>query len=226
MSRRTWAFAAPAVVLAALAVPTAASASVINLQNPCVAHEPVGGYQPISGTVSGGTPGGRFQIFGVDGKASSFVGTFDGAGNAPFAITSYSVRGIAPSKGQTVALAVNEFTPGGVVVSGTGAVKVTTLAIDLSNKPRAAYSKRVWAISGLAPVTGDRSLWASWYRGKKLVKRIKLGVANECGYLRVKRSAFPNSRYRSLTLRVHSQKKWTKQAPYLKVPVKVVRRYF
>lgn len=226
MSRRTWTLAAPAVVFAALAVPVSSSASVVNLATPCVSHVPTGGYQPISGTVSGGVPGGRFQIFGVDGKASSFVGTFDGAGNAPFSIPSYSVRGISPSKGQTVQLAVNEFTPNGAVVTGGGAVKVTTLTIDLANKPRSAYAKRVWRLSGLAPVTGDRTVWASWYRGKKLVKRIKLGTSNECGYLRVKRSGFPSKRYRSLTLRVHSQKTWDKKAPYLKVPVKVVRRYF
>lgn len=226
MSRRSWALAAPAVVLAALAVPAAASASVITLDRPCVAHQPVGPYQPITGTVTGGTPGGRFQIFGVDGKASSFVGTFDGAGNAPFSIASYSVRGITPSKGQTVPLAVNEFASGAAVVTGNGAVKVTTFAFDLARTPRAAYAKRVWRVSGLAPLTGDRTLWASWFRGKKLVKRIKLGVANECGYLRVKRSMFPGTRYRSLTLRVHHQKVWDKKSPYLKANVKAIRRYF
>ncbi|MGX6447749.1 hypothetical protein ACVU7I_06735 [Patulibacter sp. S7RM1-6] len=231
MPRRSLALAAPVAALAALAaVPATGSAAVITPDRPCYTTVYSGGklaWQPINVAVTGGNANARFMVYGVGGKASSTTSQFDGAGNGAVALSSFSNPGIDPSKGRTITLAVTEF-PVGAPSGDTGAVniKATTLALDLSNKPRSAYSRRTWTMSGLTPLTGLRTMYASWYRGSKLVKRSKLGTANACGYLRVKRSAFPSRKYRKLTLRVHSQKKWSKSLPYLKTTVRVVRRYF
>ncbi|WP_210493906.1 hypothetical protein [Patulibacter sp. SYSU D01012] len=231
MPRRILALAAPAAAIAALAaVPATGSASTIVTDRACYTSVYANGklsYQPITVAVGQANPNTKFMVYGVGGRANYGEGVADAAGNGSTVVTRFSVPGIKPSKGRTITLAVTEFPVGGK--SGdTGAVnvKATTLALDLSNKPRAAYSRRTWTMSGLTPLTGSRSMYASWYRGSKLVKRTKLGTANECGYLRVKRSAFPSRKYRKLTLRVHSQKTWSKDAPYLKMTVRVFRRYF
>lgn len=207
MPRPTLLAAVPAAALLGLAaIPAAGSAATIAPSAPCYAtlfQDSKLTYQPMTGTITGGTPGGRFQIFGVGGKASSQVGNFDAAGNAPYAITSYSSPGINPSAGRTVELQVREFAAGGSPVTGSAKVKVTTIAVDVATKPRSPRSKRVVRVSG-TPFANQR-LYGFIVRGTKssrVLKRISLGKANACGYARTKAVVAP-SNYRTGTYRLY-----------------------
>jgi hypothetical protein len=208
MHVRTLLAAVPVAALA-VALPTSASAATITPSQACYVNIPTGPAQPITFTLSGGTPNGRFQVFGVDGKASSVVGNFDGAGNATGAITGkFSVGGsISALQGRTVTLAVNEFTPNGTIETGRTNITVTNAAIDIARKPTNPFRKRTWRVSGLTPLFGGGPLYASYVNGKgksnKVVKRVKLGTPNACGYLKVKRLLPPKRAYRTWTVFVH-----------------------
>lgn len=201
--------AVPAVALLGLA---AVPAATITPSAPCFAtifdtSKPSGErlrWQPMTGTITGGTPGGRFQIYGVGGKAGSQVGSFDGAGNAAFTITSYSSPGIDPSAGRTVKLEVTEFLgAGGTPVTGATTVKVTTVAADVATRPRNPRSKRVIRVSG-TPFANQR-LYGFVVRGSessRVLRRISLGTANACGYARKRDVVVPRN-YRTGTYRLY-----------------------
>lgn len=206
MHVRTLLAAVPVAALA-VALPTSASAATITPTKACYTRVPARGSEPITFTLSGGTPGGRYQVFGVDGKASSVVGNFDGAGNATGAITSFTTGTISPLQGRTITLAVNEFTPNGSLETGRTNITVTNAAIDIARKPTNPFRKRTWRVSGLTPLFGGGPLYASYVSGKgksnKVVKRVKLGTPNACGYLKVKRLLPPKRAYRTWTVFVH-----------------------
>lgn len=201
MPRPTLLAAVPAAALLGLAaVPAAGSAATIVPSAPCYAtsydsSRPSGQrlqWQPMTGTITGGTPGGRFQIFGVGGKAGSQVGTFDAAGNAPFTITSYSSPGITPSAGRTVELQVREFAAGASPITASAKVKVSTISIDASNRPSNPRKARVVRVSGTP--YANQKLYAFVVKGSKstrVLKRISLGTANACGYVRKKAVVAP-----------------------------------
>lgn len=208
MPRPTLLAAVPAAALLGLAaVPASGTAAAIVPSAPCYATLFQSGkgitYQPMTGTITGGTPGGRFQIFGVGGKASSQVGNFDAAGNAAYSISSYSSPGINPSAGRTVELQVREFAAGASPITGAAKVKVTTIAVDVNTKPRSPRSKRVVRVSG-TPFAGQR-LYGFVVRGSKssrVLKRISLGRANACGYARTRAVVAP-SNYRTGNYRLY-----------------------
>lgn len=204
--------AVPAAALLGLAaIPAAGTAATIAPSAPCYAtlydtSKPSGQrlqWQPMTGTISGGAPGGRFQIYGVGGKAGSQVGNFDAAGNAAFTITSYSTPGINPSAGRTVKLEVREFGPGASPVTGSASVKVSTVAVDVATRPSNPRRKRVVRVSG-TPFAGQK-LYGFIVRGSKssrVLKRISLGTANACGYARTRAVVAPRS-YRTGTYRLY-----------------------
>ncbi|CAB4943045.1 unannotated protein [freshwater metagenome] len=207
MPRPTALAAIPAIaVLGLAAVPAASSAATIAPSSACYStlfQNSKLTYQPMTGTITGGTPGGRFQIFGVGGKASSQVGNFDAAGNAGYSITSYSSPGINPSAGRTVELQVREFAAGGSPITGSTKVKVSTIAIDVKNTPRSPRAKRVIRVSG-TPFAGQR-LYGFVVRGSKstrVLKRISMGTANACGYARTRGVVAP-SNYRTGSYRLY-----------------------
>jgi hypothetical protein len=228
--------AVPAVALLGLAaIPAAGSAATIVPSAACYAtsfdsSRPSGErlqWQPMTGTITGGTPGGRFQIYGVGGKAGSQVGTFDAAGNAPYTITSYSSPGISPSAGRTVRLEVTEFVNGTSPITGATTVKVTSLAADVASRPSSPRRKRVVRVSG-TPYAGQ-SLYGFVVRGKKgsrVLKRISLGRANACGYARTRAVVAPRSyRTGTYTLYINPGKKLQKSAA-LGYSFRITRRYF
>lgn len=160
-------------------------------------------YQPMTGTITGGTPGGRFQIYGVGGKAGSQVGTFDAAGNANYTIDSYSSPGINPSAGRAVKLEVQEFAAGGSPVTGSADVKVSTISADVSIRPSNPRKSRVVRVSA-TPFAGKK-VYGFITRGSKsskVLKRISLGTANVCGYARRKAVVAP-SNYRTGSYRLY-----------------------
>jgi hypothetical protein len=199
--------AVPAVALLGLvAVPAASSAATITPSAPCYStlfQNSKLSYQPMTGTITGGTPGGRFQIFGVGGKASDMVGNFDAAGNAAYTITSYSNPGINPSAGRSVELQVTEFLPGGSQVTGAASVKVSTISADVESRPSNPRRARVVRASGTP--FANQKLYGFVVRGKsssRVLKRISLGTANVCGYVRTKAVVAPNN-YRTGSYRLY-----------------------
>lgn len=219
---------AVALGAALTAVPATASAATITPLKSCYSRVPTKGSEPIVVALAGGIPGGRYQAYGVNGKASSAVGNFDAAGNAVAAIPNFSTGTIEASRGRTIQVAVREFPPYGAppVPEQFAAVKVTNVALTIARTPRAAFRARRIEVSGLTPLTGTRTMYASWYSGKRLVKRIKLGVANACGYVSVRRSLIPRTRSTKFTLRVHAQKRYTSKKPSIRTTVRRYRSFF
>lgn len=209
--------AVPASVAFGLLLPMAADAATITPLKPCYARVPTQGAEPLTFNLSGGNANTRFLLSGVDGAASSVSGTFDAAGNAAAVIPDGFGSGpsIGPSKGRKITMQVQEFPVGAPSgVTGTTQVTVTNVAMDIKLKRRQPFSKATWTVSGLTPIVGPGTLYASYIRGtkgSKVVKRIKLGRPNACGYLRVKKVAPPARQFRTWTIYVHVGKKLDKK---------------
>ncbi len=231
MIPRTLKLAAPASVAFGLLLPMAADAATITPLKPCYARVPTQGSEPLTFQLSGGNPNTRFLLSGVDGKAGSVSGTFDAAGNAAAAIPDGfgSGRSIGPSKGRKITMQVQEFPVGAPsAVTGTAQVTVTNVAMDIKLKRRKPFSKATWKVSGLTPLIGRGTLYASYVRGtkgSKVVKRIKLGKPNACGYLRVKKVAPPARQFRTWTIYVHVGKKLDKKKS-ISSRIRTYKRYF
>lgn len=208
--------AAPAfAALGLAALPAVGSASTITPSAACYSTLFQSGhlsYQPMQGTITGGTPGGTFQIYGVGGKASDQTGTFDATGSAPYSISSYSSPGINPSAGRSVKLEVKEFAAGASPVTGSTSLKISTISIDVALKPRSPRSKRVVRISG-TPFAGQKlhGFIVRGKHGKKVLKKFSLGTANACGYARTRAVVAPsNYRTGSYYLYINAGKKLDK----------------
>lgn len=232
MIRRSTAAVVPAVALLGLAVaPAMSSAATIVPDRACYSRVPTQGSQPINLAIAGGVPNARFFAFGVGGKASSSqTTTFDAAGNGAAQITNFSTGGINPSKGRTLTIGLNQYgtgTPNGQTDAVN--VTVTNAALDVNIKRRSPYSRATWTVSGLTPLFGQGTLYASYTRGtksRKVVKRIKLGTPkNACGYLRVKKVPPPARRTGTWTIWVHVGKKFVEKQS-LATSIRVYRRYF
>lgn len=196
---------APAAALA-VGVPATASAATIAPTKACYTNVPTKQSENITFTISGGTPGGRFQVavesYGV------LSGNFDGAGNAtPTLSGKFGMGTIGPVSGKTFPVTLTEYTASGPAVTGTTTVKATNAALDIARKPTNPFRKRTWRVSGLSPLFGGGRLYASYVNGKgsssKVVKRVRLGSPNACGYLKVKRLLPPKRAYRTWTVFVH-----------------------
>ncbi|WP_320669746.1 hypothetical protein [Patulibacter defluvii] len=227
MQLRTLLVAAPVAVLA-VGVPATASAATIAPTKACYTNVPTKQSENITFTISGGTPGGQYQVI-VDGYGSA-TGTFDGAGNATPTLTGkFSMGTIGPVSGKSFPVKVTEFGASGPVVTGNTTVRATNAALDIARKPSNPFRKRTWRVSGLTPLFGAGSLYASYVSGKgssnKVVKRVKLGRPNACGYLKVKRLLPPKRAYRTWTVFVHVGSKLDKNKS-LGFNFRTFRRYY
>ncbi|MBF6620172.1 MAG: hypothetical protein ITG02_08060 [Patulibacter sp.] len=231
MFPRTLKLAVPASVALGLLLPIASNAATITPLKPCYARVPTEGAEPLTFSLTGGNPNTRFLLYGVDGKASSVSGTFDAAGNASAVIPNGfgSGRSIGPSKGRTIPMEIKEYPIGAPsAVTGTAKVKVTNVAMDIDLKRRSPFSKATWKVSGLTPIVGKGTLYASYIRGtkgSKVVKRIKLGKPNACGYLRTRKVAPPARQFRTWTIYVHVGKKLDKSKS-ISSRLRTYKRYF
>jgi len=209
MSYRTFAVGLAAAAALLAAVPAGASAAVsATLSKACYSNIPTRGSEPIVATLTGGTPGGRFQLNTVapnrPGGSLGFVsGNFDAAGNAVAQITSWRLPTftINPSKGQTVVLTVSDYTAGALDVP-VAQTRVTNVAMDVSSKPRSPRRKRKVAVSG-SPFANQR-LYGFIVKGtsRKVLRRISLGRANACGYVSSRQIVAPRS-YRPGSYRLY-----------------------
>jgi hypothetical protein len=233
MPRRATAAVVPAVALLGLAaVPAVSSAATMTPDRACYSRVPTQGSQPINLAISGGVANARFFAFGVGGKASSSpTATFDAAGNGSATISDFSTgASISPSKGRTISIGLNQYGPG-TPNGQTDAVnvKVTNAALDVNIKRRSPFSRATWTVSGLTPLFGQGTLYASYTKGtksRKVIKRIKLGTPNNaCGYLRVSKVPPPSHRTGTWTIWVHVGKKFVEKQS-LATSIRVYRRYF
>ena len=200
MHRGTAALAATAASAAALAAPSAALAVTGSANQQCYSHVPTQGSEPIVVTLSGGTPGADFIVSatvpggpGV-GSAGSADGTYDAAGNGQASITDVSPPSgtINPTKGQTVQLSVESFPPGAPsFTTPLGNVLITNLTVNVASKPLRATKPRWVSVSG-TPFANKR-LYGFVVKGKSrhVLKRVKLGKGNVCGFTRRKVSLAP-----------------------------------
>lgn len=191
-----------------VAVPAAASAATVTLDKPCYGKIPLGGSEPVVATIAGGTPNGRFQlIFSAPGKASgsagSQSGSFDAAGNA--VVTYQNIRPpmttIDPSKGQTINVSVTDFAAGGVELPA-GSFLVSTIAVNVSTKPRNPRSKRAVKVSGTPFANQVLYGFITKPNSSKVLKKFKVGKANVCGYAE-RRAVVAPTRSRTGTYRLY-----------------------
>ncbi len=186
--------------------PAVAGAATVTLDKPCYSKIPTGDSQPVVATLAGGTPGGRFQlIFTAPGKGSGSAGSqsgdFDAAGNAVVTYTTISPpkTTINPSKGQRVDVSVTDYAAGGVETPA-GSFLVSTVALDVSTKPRNPRAKRAVKVSG-TPFAGQTLYgFVTKSNSTRVLKKFKIGVANACGYAErravVAPTTFRNGSYR------------------------------
>lgn len=206
-----------------LVLPSAAQAATLTFSRPCFAAVPGSGAdQPITFSLTGGTPGQNYTVsadFPGNITATDVRGVFDATGNAVGSFSSYSIRGLGidPSRGRqatfTAKQGPNLF---GQTPIAQASVTATNAALTISRSSGSAFRKRTWRMSGIKPLYGASSTYyASWVKGtkgKRVVKRSKLGSAKgACGYLAVKRVLPPARRSGSWTLFVHQGKKLNKK---------------
>lgn len=197
-SRRT-AGLAVSTAAALLAIPAAAQAVTLTPSKGCYTNVPTRGGEPLVTTLTGGTPGGRFQVAATvpgkgTGSAGSISGNFDAAGNAVAAIPNPGMprTTIDPSEGQTLRLSVQDYGSGAPAVEA-GAVKITTLAIDVSSRPRSPRRRRSVRVSG-GPFAGQ-TLYGFVVKpnGRRVLRRVRLGRTNGCGYVSHRSVVAPRS---------------------------------
>lgn len=188
-----------ATAVALLAVPAAASAVTLSANRTCYTHLPTKGSEPIVTTLAGGTPGANFIVAATApgkglGSAGSATGTFDAAGNGTAQIMNVSPPSgtINPTKGQTVRLSVRDFGAGGAAVD-LAQVQITNLALDVKTTPRSPRKRRQVTISG-TPFAGQR-LYGFVVKGtsRRVLRRVSLGRANACGYVKSRQVVAPRS---------------------------------
>jgi hypothetical protein len=220
-----------AVAGVALAVPAAAHAGSITFDKACYVHipPPFGHSEtmPINVSVAGGTPGGDFQVVLNGGKSGSETGTFDATGNGVAQIQSvFPPSGsIEPLSGDTLPVTVHDFASGTDIA--TGSTLITNAAIQVARKPINPYRKRVIRVSGLTPLFGPGPLYASFvsgFSGTHVVKTVKLGTPNGCGYLRTKKVLPPRHGVHKWAMYVHVGRALDKSKS-LKYAFRVYRRF-
>ncbi|MGH2895390.1 MAG: hypothetical protein ACRDPM_19290 [Solirubrobacteraceae bacterium] len=210
MSHRTWTLSAVAVTAAAsLAIPAAASAVTGTLNQACYTHVPTRGSQPIVVSLTGGTPGAGYVVSAsVPGKglgtAGSADGNFDAAGNATAEITDVSPPSgtIDPTRGQRIDVSVQDFGVTGFPVVPIGQTLVTTLSMNVSDRPTNPRAHRLVRVSG-APYARRRVYgFITRTRSNHVLRRIALGRGDVCGFVSAKAIVAPPG-YRAGTYRLY-----------------------
>jgi hypothetical protein len=232
MSHR-FGLAAVVGAVATLAVPASAAAVTGTISAPCYTHVPTKGSQPVVVSLTGGTPGADYIVAATvpgkgTGSAGSVDGTFDAAGNAVAQITDvFPPNGtINPTKGQQIQISVQDFGVEGAPETPLGTTLITTLAIDVSNKPTNPRKARRVRVSG-TPFAGQR-IHGFIVKGKSkhVLKRISLGKADVCGFVSRKVVVAPRPfRYGRFRLYVNAGGKLNKSKA-IGFSFRIFRRYF
>jgi hypothetical protein len=232
MSHR-YGLAATVGAVVSLAVPASAAAVTGTISAPCYTHIPTKGSQPVVVSLTGGTPGAGYVLSATvpgkgTGSAGSTDGNFDAAGNAVAQITDvFPPNGtINPTKGQQIQISVEDFGAPTPVDTPIGTTLITTLAIDVANKPTNPHKARRVRVSG-APFAGQR-VYGFVVKGKSkhVLRRVSLGKANVCGFVSRKVLVAPRPfRYGRFRLYVNAGHKLNKSQA-LGFSFRIFRRYF
>lgn len=195
MSHRSASLGVLAAAALSLAAPAAASAVTGTVGKPCYTHVPLAktdvSTEPIVVTLTGGTPGANFLVAATApgkglGSSGSASGTFDAAGNGTAAIAEvFPPSGsIGPLKGDLIAITAKDFGAGAAAVdTPIGQTLITNLSMDVASTPRSPRAKRKITVSG-TPFAGQ-AMYGFIVKGtsRNVLRRIKLGTADGCGYL-------------------------------------------
>jgi hypothetical protein len=175
---------------------TASAAPAVVLDAPCYAHLPGEGSEPIRATITGGTPGADFALTakGKGGQtAGSTSGTFDGAGNAVAQIDGVQPPSgtTQPSKGQALQISIQDFGAGGAETP-VASTLVTNISMQVSAKPRNPQRRRKVRVSAGRAFAGKTLYGFVTKPGAgRVLRRVKLGKANVCGYASTKAVVAP-----------------------------------
>jgi hypothetical protein len=195
MIRRPLALGLVAGAAALLALPSGAAAVTGTVDGACASNLPSSTRdEPIVTTLAGGTPGSPFTVLASlpgkkAGSAGSVAGTFDAAGGATASITSLFGLGSAPSAGRTLELAVREASG---IVTPIAETLVTNYTIAVAGRPTSPTAKRLVTVSG-TPLAGKRLYGFVVRKGSsRSLRRVSLGVADECGHARARVALAPS----------------------------------
>jgi hypothetical protein len=182
-----------------LAAPAGALAVTGAAAKPCYSHIPTRGSEPLTVTLTGGTPGGRYLVAAtVPGKglgsAGSTSGNFDAAGNAVASITDVSPPGgtINPTSGRKVQLTVQDYGADAAVVP-LGTTRITNIAVSISSTPRSPRAHRAVAVSGTPFANQVLYGFVTKPGSSRVLRRVPLGRGNVCGYVSTKRVIAPKT---------------------------------
>jgi hypothetical protein len=203
MSHRIASLGVLAAAALSLVAPAAASAVAGTVAKPCYTHVPLAktpvSTEPIVVTLTAGTPGANFLVAATApgkglGSAGSASGTFDAAGNGTASITEvFPPSGaIGPIQGEPIVISAQDFGAGGVDTP-IGQTLITNLSMDVATTPRSPRSQRKVTVSG-TPFAGQ-VMYGFVVKGTnpKVLRRIKLGTADGCGYVAAKGVVAPKS---------------------------------
>ncbi len=218
----------------ALTAPAVGSAATVTVDRSCYAHVLFGnaGSQPVIASVTGGTPGARFQVIATvpgkgEGSAGSNTGTFDAAGNGVTSIENVTAfgAGISPTAGRKIDISVKDF--GNGVLTPGPSPRVTNVAADVSSKPtNPRRARKVRASAGSA--FANKQIYGFVTKGtsRKVLRRVSLGKGNACGYVSRKAVIAPKN-YRTGTYRLYiNPGKSLSKRNALLYQFRIFRRYF
>lgn len=187
----------PPVAAASLALPASGSADVTgSVLLPCHSNSPLGSREePIEVGLAGGTPGGAFRLLatlpgGRAGGVGSVTGTFDPDGEATARIVRLGGLGRAVSAGRPVGLTVQEGAGAPVPIAET---LVTNLTVDVAARPASPGARRRVRVSGTPFADARLSAFLVRASGGRVLRRVALGRANACGYVRRTVAVAPRS---------------------------------
>jgi len=175
---------------------TAAAAPSVTLDQACYANLPGRGSEPIVAQISGGTPGGEFTLTarGRNGAtAGSTSGTFDAAGNALAGIENVSPPSgtTNPTKGEALEISIQDF-GAGTPDTPVASTLITNISMAIAAKPRNPKLRRTVRVSaGRAFARKTLYGFVTKPGSGKVLRRVKLGKANVCGYAKAKEIVAP-----------------------------------
>lgn len=194
-SSPAFALALPLALAAAAVLPSAAGAAVtVDVLQACHSNSPLGSDdEPIEVALAGGTPGQAFRLIAARpgrpaASVGSVTGTYDATGAATARITRIGDVGRAVTDGQVVALSLQDAAGAVTPVAET---LVTNFTADVAVRPTRLGARRLVQASGTPFANAALSAFLVRGSGRKVLKRVALGTANACGYVRRRVAILP-----------------------------------
>jgi hypothetical protein len=197
---RTYTLGAAVAAATLLAAPGSAFAVSGTLDKPCYSHFPTQGSEPITVTLSGGTPGAGYVVSATvpgkgAGSAGSASGNFDATGNATAVISDvFPPSGtIGPTKGQAIGISAQDFGVPGSVDTPIGQTLITNLTMNVSGHPTSPRAHRQISVSGTPFANQKVYGFVTHGSSTHVLRRISLGTGNVCGFVSTKGIVAPKT---------------------------------